>query len=213
MSKPQEVIRFYILCNKLKDVVRTGWKIWHVQRERLESVAEHIYGVQMLAIAMWSEYQYEINIEKVIMMLAVHELEEIGIGDFAPFQISEDKKLQKGHAAVEEVLSGLMQRDKVRALVLEFDERVTLESKFAGWCDKLEADLQCRLYDEAGGISLGNQKGNPLMDLECVQNNIARENGSVSGMWLSFNQAKYNYDHNFKEVADYAHDHKINSLE
>ena len=32
------------------------------ERERLESVAEHIFGVQMLAIAMKSEYEYDIDI-------------------------------------------------------------------------------------------------------------------------------------------------------
>lgn len=54
MSKAQNVVRYYVLCNKLKDVIRTGWKNWNVKRERLESVAEHIYGVQMLAIAIQS---------------------------------------------------------------------------------------------------------------------------------------------------------------
>lgn len=55
MKKEQKVLNYYILCNKLKDIVRTGWKDWNVQRERIESIAEHVYGVQMLAIAMKSE--------------------------------------------------------------------------------------------------------------------------------------------------------------
>ena len=45
MSKAKNVIRYYVLCNKLKDVIRTGWKDWNVKRDRVESVAEHIYGV------------------------------------------------------------------------------------------------------------------------------------------------------------------------
>ena len=62
MSKAEKVVRFYSLCNRLKDVVRSGWKVWNVERERLESVAEHVYGTQMLAIAMWSEYGYELDL-------------------------------------------------------------------------------------------------------------------------------------------------------
>ena len=81
MSREQNVINYYALCNKLKDVVRTGWLNWKVQRNRVESIAEHIFGVQMLAIAMKSEYQYEIDIMKVIFMLAIHELGETIIGD------------------------------------------------------------------------------------------------------------------------------------
>ena len=68
MSKEENVIKYYVLCNQLKNVIRTGWKEWHVKKERLESVAEHIFGVQMLAIAMKSEYQYNIDIMKVILM-------------------------------------------------------------------------------------------------------------------------------------------------
>ena len=58
MCKEQKVLNYYVLCNKLKNVIRTGWKVWNVKRERLESVAEHIFGVQMLAIAMRSNSCY-----------------------------------------------------------------------------------------------------------------------------------------------------------
>ena len=81
MSREKNVVDFYVLCNTLKNVVRSGWKIWNVKKERLESIAEHIFGTQMLAISMWSEYDYDIDIKKVLTMLAVHETEEIIIGD------------------------------------------------------------------------------------------------------------------------------------
>ena len=68
MNKTESVVKYYVLCNKLKDVVRTGWKDWNVSRDRVESVAEHTYGVQMLAIAMKSQYEYDIDLGKVILM-------------------------------------------------------------------------------------------------------------------------------------------------
>ena len=74
MSKEENVIKYYVTCNRLKNVIRTGWKDWHVKKDRIESVAEHIFGVQMLAIAMKSEYGYEIDLMKVIFMQAVQRL-------------------------------------------------------------------------------------------------------------------------------------------
>lgn len=50
MSKEENVLKFYALCNTLKDIVRTGWKDWNVNRDRIESIAEHIYGVQILQL-------------------------------------------------------------------------------------------------------------------------------------------------------------------
>lgn len=67
MDKEQSVVEFYVLCNKLKYIIRTGWLEWNIKSDRLESVAEHIYGTQMLAIAMWSEYHYDIDIKKSII--------------------------------------------------------------------------------------------------------------------------------------------------
>lgn len=92
MLKEENVIKYYVICNRLKNIIRTGWKNWNVQRERIESIAEHIFGTQMLAIAMKSEYHYDVDIAKVILMLAIHELGETIIGDLTQFQISKDDK-------------------------------------------------------------------------------------------------------------------------
>ena len=99
MSKEKNVINYYVLCNKLKNVIRTGWLDWNVQRDRVESIAEHIFGVQMLAIAMKSEYEYDIDLTKVIFMLAIHELGEIIIGDLTQFQITKEDKIKLEHKA------------------------------------------------------------------------------------------------------------------
>ena len=70
MNRAKSVIEYYVLCNKLKDVVRTGWINWRVDCKRVESIAEHVYGTLMLAIFMKSEYEYDIDIQKVILMLS-----------------------------------------------------------------------------------------------------------------------------------------------
>ena len=72
-KKIKTILDYYILTNRLKDLIRTGWKRWGVQKARLESVAEHIYGTCMLAVAIWSETLQEVNLSEVILMLALHE--------------------------------------------------------------------------------------------------------------------------------------------
>ena len=208
MSKEENVIRFYVLCNKLKNIVRTGWKDWHVKRERLESVAEHIYSTQMLAIAMYSEFKYDVDIYKVIYMLAVHELEEILIGDLTQFQISREEKEKLGHKAIEDVLSSLENKDFIKDIILEFDERKTKEADFAYHIDKLECDLQCKLYDEEGCVSVDVEKDAKNIHDETVMK-LLKEGKSWSEMWLSFGQGKYNYDENFLRISNYAMKNKI----
>lgn len=187
MSKEQDVINYYVLCNKLKNVIRTGWLDWKVQKNRLESIAEHIYGVQMLAI---------------------HELGETIIGDLTQFQISKEEKEKMEHEAVHSILSSLIDGDKIEDLFLEFDSHATAEARFAYQCDKLECDIQCKLYDQEGCVDLKQQEGNATADNELVKKLL--ENGqSWSDMWLEFGQRKYPYDKNFLAVSEYAKNNYI----
>ncbi len=203
MTKEESVINYYVICNRLKNVIRTGWKNWNVQRERIESVAEHIFGVQMLAIAMKSEYQYDVDIMKVIFMLAVHELGETVIGDLTQFQISKEEKEKLEHQAVNKILSGLLDGNQIEQLFLEFDAHNTKESIFAYQCDKLECDLQSKLYDEEGCVDLNKQDGNDILRNPRVQE-LLKNGASWSTMWLRFGQQVYPYDNNFRAVSDYA---------
>lgn len=203
MTKEENVINYYVICNRLKNVIRTGWKNWNVQRERIESVAEHIFGVQMLAIAMKSEYQYDVDIMKVIFMLAVHELGETIIGDLTQFQISKNDKEKLEHEAVNKILSGLLDGNQIEQLFLEFDAHNTKESIFAYQCDKLECDLQSKLYDEEGCVDLNKQDGNDTLKNQRVQE-LLKNGASWSTMWLKFGQQVYPYDNNFRAVSNYA---------
>ena len=209
MKKTAEsVIKYFVLCNRLKNTIRTGWGEWHVQRKRIESVAEHIYSTQMLAIAMASEYQYDLDLRKVIFMLAIHELGEAVIGDFTPFQIDRAEKEKREHEAVHKVLSDLLDGEELESLFLEFDAHKTAESRFAYQCDKLECDLQCRLYDEEGCVDLRNG-GYDEMASDPKVAKLLKSGKSWSEMWMEYGQQSYPYDQNFREVSSYAMTHKI----
>ena len=208
MSKEQNVINYYVLCNKLKNVVRTGWLNWRVQRERVESIAEHIFGVQMLAIAMKSEYQYDVDIMKVIYMLAIHELGETIIGDLTQFEISKEEKEKMEHQAVHSILSPLIDGETIEALFLEFDAHETPDAIFAYQCDKLECDIQSKLYDQEGCVDLVHQRGNAVLNNELVKE-LLESGQSWSDMWLEYGQRKYSYDENFMSVSRYVKDNFI----
>ena len=199
----KNVIEYYVLCNKLKKVIRTGWLDWNISSERIESVAEHIYGTQMLAISMYSEFNYNLDLSKVLYMLSVHELEEIYIGDLTMFQITKEEKKKIGHEAVSKVLKNLKNKNEIMNLIIEFDEQKTNESKFAYMCDKLECDLQARLYDLSGYADLSNENNIDILKDSKVHE-LLDKGYSFSEMWLKFGQETYPYDDNFLKVSNYA---------
>ncbi len=154
MKKIENILKYYLLTNKLKETIRSGWKLWKVEKARLESVAEHVYGTCMLAIAIWSETLPAVNIAEVLMTLALHETEEIIIGDLTPFDEGYKSKKELGEKAVIEIFKDLFAKEVYYNLIKNFDNQSTPEGMFAYKCDKLECDLQAKIYDENGQIKL-----------------------------------------------------------
>lgn len=195
------VIEFYKIAVVLKQIIRSGWKQWNVRQERLESVAEHVYGTCMLAIAMASEFEYDIDIKKVVMMMAIHELEETVIPDITPFDgVSEEEKMRMGHEAIIKVLSPLASSDTLINLIIEFDSRTTPEAKFAYQCDKLECDLMSIMYDRQENIAFTDATDRVTTSRKL--NDMYERGEAVTMSDFFYLHDKEKYDHNFMTVLD-----------
>mgnify|MGYP003305866700 CR=1 FL=1 len=133
-EKIKASIEFYLLATKLKYKIRSGWdkNHWNVDSKRIESIAEHVYGTCILAISLNSEFELNLDMEKLLTMLAIHEIGEVLIGDITPFdKITPTEKLELEHKAMKAVLGDLVKKDELISLLSEFDERKTKEAIFA----------------------------------------------------------------------------------
>ncbi len=199
-EKVNNVITFYKLAATLKDKVRSGWKLWHVSKERLESVAEHIYGTCILAIAIDSEFNVDIDLNRVLKMLVLHELEEILIGDITPYDnISKEEKLKIGKEAVSKILDNLVKKEEYEKLLDEFNEHKTNESKFAYECDKLEASLQAKLYDNENYVDIFSKENEKLINTEWNQKAIKNGAKNLSDLFIEYD-LEY-YDELFRDMV------------
>ncbi len=101
-----------------------------------------------------------------------------------------------------------MGKEEISSLLEEFNERKTPEAKFAYHCDKLECDIQIKLYDQEGCFDLNNQNNNPAFKLPEVRQALDNEK-SFSNAWIEFNRNKYKDDENFIKMLEYLKDNKI----
>ena len=201
-NKVYEVIKFYNMATSLKNVLRTGWLQWHVKSERIESVAEHIYGTMILAIAIESEFDSDIDLNKVLKMLLIHELEEIIIGDITPYQdVSNEEKLKMGVDAVNKVLDGFTKKEEYISLTNEFNEHITKESLFAFMCDKLEADIQAKKYSLNEDVDIYSDENMDLFNDERIQNML--KNGACDMGDLFIEHSKHCFKGEFLDIVNY----------
>lgn len=206
MNKNDSILKFYLLATSLKNKIRQGSIYWNVTAPRRESIAEHVYDTCILAIAIHSEYNMDIDITKVLEMLVIHELEEIIIGDITPFdKVTLQEKEEIGKKAVADIVSCLEKKDDYIELTNEFNARKTKESMFAHLCDKLDFDLQMKLYTDQGYIKLDKNNTSPVFKSEFIQNLIKNGATSPNEIFYKYDLPKYKQSDEFKEILDYAY--------
>ena len=199
MTDIQKIIDLYFVTNKLKTVLRQGWLNWQVDNARVESIAEHIYGTLMLAVSICANTNQDVDLYKVALMLALHEVEEIIIGDIAFFDTDKQKtKKEDGKRAVEKVFENCANNQEFLNIIAEFEDCKTKEAKFARACDKFEADLQAYLYRN----NFNYDKVNPeFYKDKRIQDLIARGKTEVHQMFIDNDKSKF-YGI-FEDLANY----------
>ena len=206
-EKLKNSMRFYMLATQLKYKIRSGWdkSHWNVSKDRVESIAEHVYGTCILALSIDSEFKTNLDINKVIKMLVLHELGEVIIGDITPFDnITPEEKMKKEHEAMREVIGDLVNQEEFLSLLFEFDEKKTKEAIFAHHCDKLEADIQARVYQDMGcQHPLDEQEDNVVFKSTKVQQMIKDGAQTAFDIWYEWDKPLYNDDEDFARLLDY----------
>lgn len=208
-SKLENVLGFYYETIKLKEVERSGWNTWNVSRDkRVESIPEHVYGTQQLAFAIYSEFDIDIDIFKVNSMLAYHETEEINIGDLNPFSgVSTTKKAELGSEAVEKTVANMKKKSFITSLIDEFNERKTPEAQFAYLCDKMEADLMAKKYQDEGRFSFDKVSSRILNDKR-LQSIMSKGAITVADVFIEYDVPKYSQSPIFSELIQFLKDYK-----
>lgn len=103
-------------------------------------------------------------------------MQEEYFGDLTSFnKITEDEKRLNGQEAVKKVLVSLTEKDNYFDLLQEFEEGKTLESQFARMCNKLECDIQVKIYCEKNKVDLFADSNKHLSEIPEIKNRIISE--------------------------------------
>ena len=211
LKKIKNILEYYLSIGDLKEIPRTGWLNWGIDSNRAEKVADHTLLTQHLAYAIWSEYDIPVNIDRVISMLAFHEIGEPVIGDIPLVHDLRDYKDEMENIAVNSITEHLYKRNYARDLYREFEERKTPEAKFAKFIDKLECDLQSKVYDEENLVDVNDQDSNVSSKVPLVVK-LLEEGKSFGEMWMEFGRESYHYPDELNRVSEYAEYNDLHSI-
>jgi putative hydrolase of HD superfamily len=137
-SRLEQQLAFLLEADKLKNVLR---RTALADSSRRENSAEHSWHL-VLSAAILREHAGDVNLVRVLEMLAIHDLVEIDAGDtFAYDKVHLETKTAREHAAAARIF-GLLPSDQqvyLRALWDEFEADETREAQFANALDRIQA--------------------------------------------------------------------------
>ena len=161
-----DIINFYEEIDKLKRMQRSWTKIENI--ERGESVADHSFATAMLAFLL-SKDRKDINRDKVVKMMLVHDIAESHVGDIlvdwklqalgitagdlndgSSHGVTREEKLKIERAACEQIALSIGDEDIIK-LWDEFENGDSPEAIFCRSIDKLELLLEIYQYEKRSG--------------------------------------------------------------
>jgi len=150
----QSAISLAQMLDKLKKLKRTGWTNYDITLP--ESVADHSYGVGVLA--MFLAKHFNVDADKVVRMALLHDLGEAVIGDVITQRgkevlKSEDAKHQIERKALHSILKNTGNENDI-SLFDEYLEMKTPEAQLVYQLDKLEMAFQAHQYEQDHNIVL-----------------------------------------------------------
>jgi putative hydrolase of HD superfamily len=142
------IVELYFEFCHLKQLYRRGWLQRGIAPLRCESVAEHSFGVAMLAMFIADQHFPDLDTAKIMRLALLHDFGEIDTGDMTPKdQIPRTEKVRRERACVVRILRQLPGGDKYVALWEEYEEGHSAEARFVRQVEKLEMALQASVYE------------------------------------------------------------------
>lgn len=142
------IIQFYFEFNHLKQLYRQGWLQHGIEPKYCESVAEHSFGVALLALCLLDVYSLDLDKTKVMQMALIHDLGEIYAGDFTPRdEVDKQAKYQLEKKSLTQILDKLPNCSYWINLWEEYEQGKSPESQFIRQIDQLEMVLQASVYE------------------------------------------------------------------
>lgn len=169
-------LTFLVEADRLKTIIR---RTPLTDNSRLENSAEHSWHLALGALALHEYASDGPDLERVLALVAVHDLVEIEAGDtFAYDPAGHETKAAREEAAAEQIF-GLLPADQTvrfRRLWEEFESQQTPEAKFANALDRLQALLQNMKAGGGSWIAHGVTRSQVLARMSPVQT-------ALPGLW------------------------------
>lgn len=137
-SRLLKQVEFIVEVDKAKEIMR---RTYLTKSQRFENDAEHSWHLALMAPLLKEYIKEDVNIERVMNMVIIHDLVEIDAGDtFCYDREANQSKEHREHEAANRIFNILPedQAQFIFDLWQEFEDMKTIESRYASCLDRIQ---------------------------------------------------------------------------
>lgn len=152
-------VKLFMIFDILGDVVRSGPKLWHVKRERIEDVKNHILDLLLILRIIRKHFPNSIVIDdsKLFDYVIVHDLPEAITGDITKFEgVSDEEITRVTNIAIEYLSKKFSSVIDIKGLLDDFDNRSDIEAKIVHMIDKVHSSTTFMKYQSEKDIDMND---------------------------------------------------------
>lgn len=154
-NKLNSMLAFTQIVRLLKTQKRTGWVDRHIPVPQVETIADHMYRMSIIAMAIPNN---RINHDKCVKIALVHDIAESLVGDITPFGgVTKQEKHRRELATIDylQQLVGPYNKTfaaELKQLWLEYENVSLEEAVYVKDIDKYEMIQQAWDYEQDYGL-------------------------------------------------------------
>jgi putative hydrolases of HD superfamily len=139
--KELQLVNFLMEAGKLTNIKR---KLHAIGSKERESVASHVYHMIFIAVLLLEDKLTPEQLIKVIKLILIHDLGEIGADDL-PFNQKNEHQANLEEAIYKKMVELLPSEKQKEYFELwrEFEDNLSIEATYAKGIDKLQSQIVC----------------------------------------------------------------------
>lgn len=160
MEKSMErEVKLFMIFDILGDTVRSGLMLWHIERERLEDVKNHIMDL-LLIVRLLKKYLPDyLDYNKIFDYIILHDLPEAITGDITKFEgVSSDEIKRVTNLAIEYLSKRFGDLINLKKLLPDYEAKVDLESKVVNMVDRVHSATTFIKYQSEKDIDMDDPR-------------------------------------------------------
>lgn len=150
-------VKLFLIFDILGDIVRTGPILWHIERERLEDVKDHVFDLLVIVKILKKYFPENLDYEKISDYIICHDLAETITGDITKFEGVSDSEIKRvTEIAIDYLASEFDGVLELKRILNDYEEKIDLESKVVNMIDKLNSASTFIKYQSEHNVDMDN---------------------------------------------------------